>query len=408
MASRADWLAGSPVPNPAVLFRRVCERIAYFIDLPPERAPGMVATLALWTILTYIYLAFDAVPYLYIGGPLGSGKTRIFEILTRLVFRPLVSSNLTAACLFRTLHNQGGVLLLDEAERLRDSTPDVSDINSMLLAGYKRGGKATRLEAVGETFKTVEFDVYGPKAVACIAGLPPALASRCIPLSMFRAGPGSEKPRHRIDEHPQVWRSLRDDLHVLALEHGPTWMELAARADVCRDISGRHFELWQPLLALADWIETAGAQGLHGIVKAHALDSIEAGRDDQVPDADEIVLRIVTEKVKCGVTFTPGDVLAAAQQSEPALFQKWLPRTISNRLHQYGISRPKPKHGRRPYDHISLPMLLKIQQNYGIDLELALPALPNTANAEDNGLEDKGLPAGSAGSAGGEVRGYTP
>lgn len=36
----------------------------------------------------------------------------------------------------------------------------------MLLAGYKKGGRATRLEAVGDdkVFRTVEFDVYGPKA----------------------------------------------------------------------------------------------------------------------------------------------------------------------------------------------------------------------------------------------------
>ena len=33
------------------------------------------------------------------------------------------------------------------------------------------------------------FDVYGPKALACIAGLPPALASRCIPVTMFSRGP---------------------------------------------------------------------------------------------------------------------------------------------------------------------------------------------------------------------------
>jgi len=408
-AGRQAWLDGADAPNGADLFRRVCERIAYFLDLPADKAPGITATLALWTMLTYIYLAFDAVPYLYIGGPLGSGKSRVFEILARLVFRPLCSSSLTAACLFRTLHNQGGVLLLDEAERLRESTPDMGEINSMLLAGYKHGGKATRLESVGDSFKTVEFEVYGPKAVACIAGLPAALASRCIPLTMFRAAPGSVKPRRRIDADPQSWIDLRDDLHVLALEHGQTWIDLAHRSDVCPDMSGRHYELWQPPLALAGWIEAAGATGLTEIVKAHALDTIEAGRDDQLPDADETLLRIVAEKFQAGLTFTSGDLLSAAQQSDPLPFQRWTPRTISNRLRQYGIPAPrKSTHGRRVFDKISLTMLTRIQQNYGIDLDISPLPPPKPTTATPNVLPINVLPLGGEGGERGEAQEVTP
>ena len=222
-AARAAWLKNETAPDPADVFKRICERIGYFIDLPQEHAGGIVTTLALWSMLTYCYQAWDAVPYLNIGGPLGSGKSRLFEILGRLAFRPLASSNMTAAALFRTLHAQGGTLLLDEAERLKQTQcPDVADLLSMLLAGYKRGGQASRLEALGDTgrFKMICFDVYGPKALACIAGLPPALASRCIMVTMFRAAPRSEKPRRRIDADPSGWQRLRDDLHALAMEHG--------------------------------------------------------------------------------------------------------------------------------------------------------------------------------------------
>lgn len=119
--SRAEWLAGSSAPNPAEVFRRVCERLAHYVDFPREHAQGTTATLALWVLLTYSYLAWDAVPYLYIGGPAHSGKTRVLKLLGRLAFRPLESSNLTAAAMFRTLHAQGGALLYDEAEGLRRS-----------------------------------------------------------------------------------------------------------------------------------------------------------------------------------------------------------------------------------------------------------------------------------------------
>lgn len=404
-AARKAWLKGAPPCDPAHLFRRVCAQIARFIDLPEDKAPGITATLALWVLLTYGYPAFDAIPYLYIGGPLGSGKSRAFDILARLVFRPLVSSNLTAPCLFRTLHNQGGVLLLDEAERLRGSTPDVNDILSMLLAGYRRGGRATRLEPVGDSFRPVEFDVYGPKAIACISSLPPALASRCIPILMFRAAPGSPKPRRRIDADPEVWQALRDDLHAFALEYGSAWLGLSRRTDVCPAMSGRDFELWQPLLALADCIESAGAHNLLDLVKRHAFETIEADEDERVPATDETILRIVADKVKAAELFTAGDVLAVAQREEPSLFQKWTPRTVANRLRQYHVPPPRRKtHGRRVYERVTPEVLNRIQRNYGMDLGIASPSSPSSPGTEDTtetvssaGIEGDGGDASDAG-----------
>jgi hypothetical protein len=373
-AARAAWLKGGTAPAPADVFKGICERIGYFIDLPQEHAPGIVATLALWSMLTYCYQAWDAVPYLFVGGPLGSGKSRVFEILGRLAFRPLASSNMTAAALFRTLHAQGGTLLLDEAERLKQTQcPDVADLLSMLLAGYKRGGQASRLEALGETgrFKMICFDVYGPKALACIAGLPPALASRCIVVTMFRAAPRSEKPRRRIDADPSGWQRLSDDLHALALEYGPAWLDLARRTDVCPTMGGRDFELWQPLLALASWIESHGARGLLKLLQAHALASIERGRDESMPDADETLLRILADGVRVGDRLTPQEILDKALESEPTVFKLWHPRTVTARLKTYGIPTPKKVDSgrRREFRDVTPDVLRRIQASYNIDLD---------------------------------------
>src|SRR5262249_52824594 len=81
--ARRAWLTGMEAPDPADLFRALCERIAFFIDLPADVAAGTTATLALWVTLTYCYQAWGALPYLSIGGPLSSGKSRILEILAR-------------------------------------------------------------------------------------------------------------------------------------------------------------------------------------------------------------------------------------------------------------------------------------------------------------------------------------
>jgi hypothetical protein len=378
--ARRAWLAGAPAPDPAALFRELCEVIAYYLEFPPESAKGTVATLALWVLLTYGYPAWPAVPYLYVGGPLSSGKSRLLDVLDRLAFRPLSSSNLTGPALFRTLHDRGGVLLYDEAERLRQSTPDVQELQSMLLAGNRRGGQATRLEAVGDTFRPEAFDVYGPKAMACIQGLPPALASRCIPVLMFRAGPDSPKPKRRLDAAPGRWQGLRDGLHALALDAGPAWLDLARRPDVCPGgIGGRDYELWQPLLALAAWVESCGASGLLALVQRHALASVAASKDDAVPEADEVLLEVAAEAVRDRRWLTSREVLERAKAKAPGVFKSWdHASTVTARLKSYGVRLGPKSNGRREYRWTARD-LLRVQRHYGIDLGIDDASTPSTS-----------------------------
>jgi len=366
--ARRKWVKGTDAPGPAKLFASICERFAHYLHLPQTKATGITATLALWSMLTYNYPAFDAVPYLFVGGPLGSGKSRVFEILARLAFRPMSSSNLSAASLYRTLHDRGGTLLLDEAERLKQTNaPDVGELLSMLLAGYKRGGQATRLEPVGDTFRTVAFDVYGPKALACIAGLPPALASRSIPVMMFRSPPGSDKPKRRIDAEPHKWQALRDGLHALALEHGSAWLELAGRDDVCPAMSGRDYELWQPLLSLAAWVESHGAGGLLALMQEHARTTIDESRDDATPDHDETLLRLLTDAVRIGDVPSAGEILDAAKGRDARTFDKWTARAVGSHLKRYGLTTNKTG-GRRVYGRVTLSDLQQIQTTYNVEL----------------------------------------
>jgi hypothetical protein len=249
----------------------------------------------------------------------------------------------------------------------------VSEILSMLLAGYKRGNVAIRMESVGDNgFKTVSFDVYGPKALACIAGLPPALASRCIPIMMFKSPRESDKPKRRIDANPGEWEGLQDDLHALAIGHGRTWLELPERADVCPAmIHGRYYELWQPLLAIASWFEEHGAEGLLTLLQEHALATIDDGRDDVIPDVDETLLRALAERRLKGDTPQPKDVLEAAREVDDVGFRHWSPKGVSNVLKRYGV-KTSVLHGRKVY-RTDLGDLLRIQSTYGLSLGIDEP-----------------------------------
>lgn len=372
-ASRSEWLAGSTSMPPDEVCRLLLQSFGKYLDLPPESAAGTVAMLTTWVMLTYIFPVFDAVPYLAVGGPAGSGKSRVFELLAQVVLRPLNTSNVSNPALFRSLHAFGGVALLDEAERLRESrSPEVAELLSSLLSGYKRGGCATRCEAAGDgQFVMRHFNVFGPKALACINELPPTLATRCLAVPMFRSPPGSPKPKLRVEADAQRWQSLRDALHILAVEHGSEWLDLPGRQDVVPEMSGRNFELWQPLLSIAAWLEDRGARGLLDLLRKHALLLIESSREASTPPDDEALLRALARAVGSGIAPTAGELLATVSESEPSLFHKWSARAVAAHLKRYGLLSRKAN-GRHIFDPAPAD-LRRVQESYGIDLDLPQP-----------------------------------
>jgi hypothetical protein len=367
MDARRRWLAGETCPEPLAVFQKIRDMLDRFLEF--DRQEETTAVLATWIILTYVYSVWPAVPYLNVTGPLGSGKSQLLDCLSRLVYRPLSSSSMTGPALFRTLHNKGGILILDEAERLRQE--EQQELLTMLLAGYKRGGKATRLEKTADgQFITKQFDVYGPKVLGGIASLPSTLLSRCISIPMFRIGPESEKPRRRLDENPEGWRNVRDDLHAIALEHGPTFLTLANDSTVCpHDIGGRDYQLWHPPLAIGKWLDGLGGKGIHEMISNFARWSIEQSRECLISEIDEIVLTVFAEEIKVNDRLSPGDILAECRKLDQNLFSKWTAKGISSLLRRYGFQTTK-SHGRRIYREVSIDDLKKVQTNYGIDLNL--------------------------------------
>jgi hypothetical protein len=371
--SRESWLAGEASMAPAAICEQLRLAFAKYLDLPPENASGITAMLTCWATLTYLYPVFPSVPYLSIGGPAGSGKTRVFDLLGKVIFRPFKTSNITNPALFRTLDGLGGTALLDEAERLSDSrSPDIAELLSSLLSGYKRGGSVCRTEPAGEgRYEIRHFNVYGPKALACIRELPAALASRCISIQMFRCSKDSGKQMLRDEEDDNLWQAIRDGLHCMALDYGPEWLALPSRSDACPSMAGRNYELWQPLLAIARWYESHGATGLHEVLRDYAVRSVEASWEAATPAEDEALLRAIAKLVLTGARPTVGEVWAAANEIDPGLFRSCSLKRVSVKLGHYGLKTQK-SHGVRRYDS-SEADLRRVQERYGIDLDIPPP-----------------------------------
>ncbi len=170
---------------------------------------------------------------------------------------------------------------------------------------------------------------------------------------------------------------------MTALEHGRTWLELADRSDVVpAELAGRDFELWQPLLAIAAWLQDSGADGLLELVQGHAIAACDSARDLAVPESDELLLRLLAERVVANTqhTLKAGGLLKIARELEPATFERWSPKGIGSALGRYGLS-TKKGHGStgRTYRLVTPEILRRIERSYGFDLGLPAEDVPQAS-----------------------------
>lgn len=256
--------------------------------------------------------------------------------------------------------------MLDEAERLSEGSPEVAEVRSILLAGYKRGGRASRLEPSGDSYQMSEFQVYGPKAIACINALPGPLLSRCIVIQMFRSHPSSLKPKRKIDEKPQRWDQLRDDLHCLALgEMGHAAPTLALLDDVC-SLGGRNYEIWQPILALAQLVDPENRTELTGKIEAWAAQIVASSQEEFIPEEDQVLMWVLTREMRDGKEARCKQLLDTAKIMESSLFKNWSPQKVAASLKKYGLKLVRKRAGR--FFPVNLEQMKRIEQSYGLDL----------------------------------------
>lgn len=367
---RVEWQEGY-TPDVAKLYDDLIGLFEYFLDFPSNESETSLAILALWTMLTYAFPAWDAVPYLFFNGTLGSGKSTVFGVLMEVIWQGILSSSMTAPCIFRALGVHGGVLLFDETDRLRDRTQEASEIRALLCSGYKkRGGRAHRLEKKGDDFVLTGFDVYSPKALAGIAQIPPTLTSRSIRFNMIRASKDSDAIRHRILAKQNDFQRVRDDLHAFALSYGQRFIELAQDFSHCGGMLGRDIELWQPLMAMATLVEeNFGQKGLIGLLKI----KVEANNADgnTVPEPDIAILKYVLRMAREKTPVTSGQILDAVGGVWPdrnRMFDKWSPKGVTSRLGQYGIT-STPGRANKKLFLVDTEQLAGIEEKYGINLD---------------------------------------
>jgi hypothetical protein len=203
---------------------------------------------AIWVVHTYLADRFLISPRLGVRSPMrGCGKTTLLDVLDRLVARPLPTTNVTAAAIFRVIEAHRPTLLVDEADTfLRDN----DELRGVLNSGHRKGGAVLR--TVGDDHEPRSFATYAPCVIALIGALPDTLHDRAVTVDLKRRLPSEKVEPFRPDR--------AGHLDVLARKAARWAKDNADRMDAADPVMpdglvNRAADNWRPLLAIADVAE---------------------------------------------------------------------------------------------------------------------------------------------------------
>lgn len=252
-----------PWPGPvdgALLLDAMVQMLERFVVLPP----GAAKAIALWVLFAHAHDAAAISPMLVLASPVRRcGKTRLLSLVGALVPRPLPTSNITPAALYRSIERFRPTLLVDEADAAFAAANE--ELRGVLDAGHTRQ-LAVVVRVVGDNFEPRQFSVWCPKVIALIGGLPASLEDRAVVIPMRRRAPHEPVARLRLDQ-------LAETLAPIARQAARWVKDHAARVrnadpSVPEELHDRAADNWRPLLAIADlaggaWPERAREAATH-------------------------------------------------------------------------------------------------------------------------------------------------
>lgn len=239
--------------------------------------------LALFVIYTHAFHCFDVSPLLIItSAAMGSGKTRVIEILNHLVRVPYRNLSATTASLLRQIDISHPTVLYDESDNI-DATGR-RDLIAVLNGGHTRNAAHLSM-CVGDDHTPRQYNVYCPKVFAGnLSFFPETTWSRAIIIEM--------EPR------PKDFHTAR-----LTPESGDELMQLTSRvmrwvADHSEQLRSskpafpdslpdRVADNWGPGFAIAD---VAGADW-GSRTRVAAVEGVAADTSD-LPEGRELLLNI--------------------------------------------------------------------------------------------------------------------
>ena len=241
-----DRFAAHPTALPGrELYERLVGAIHRHIDLD-ER--GAYVILATWPLLSFIFTAFPAIPFLLLLGPKATGKTQALEVLSKLC-RCGFKAHTTGAALGDMIQTHRASCFSDQANQLE------AGLLQILIDSYKAGA-CRIITNMDDRGNPLRFETFSPKAFAAHKEFNDDLADRCIPFSF---APATGNPE-RLLASDECLDEVRRELYRFALVNGhrvfttPAFQnsdEVAARLG----FSARAWELWSVMEAIFELLD---------------------------------------------------------------------------------------------------------------------------------------------------------
>lgn len=264
--------------------------VSAFIHRYLDVSPLFEKVASYYVLLSWIYDAFNELPYLRFLGDYGTGKTRALLTIGSLCYKAFFASGAsTVSPLFHTLDSFRGTLVIDEADfRMSD---EKAEIVKILNTGNVKGLPVLRTMMTNQReFNPRAFQVFGPKIVAARRSFDDrALESRFITENMGERRLRTDIPINLPDAHKQEALTLRNKLLLYRFR---TRSKAAIDPSlVDRAIEPRLNQILVPLLSVIE------SEALRRDLKAVAASYQEALVADRglAPEAD--VLEVLRELV---------------------------------------------------------------------------------------------------------------
>ena len=178
-----------------------------------------VSLLVLYSSATHVFSKYRNFPILHITGDFETGKNRRLDLIGTICFNPSTYVNPSYPSLFRKNDEEEGTIMLDEADELIGEKV----MKGFFLSGFQKGYKVTRVVADDKHdkgFRTVEFEVYGPKVIVTREGTEDeALNSRFITIVTLPLSKNSHIPYTLPEKAFEEGASLKKRIERMFKKH---------------------------------------------------------------------------------------------------------------------------------------------------------------------------------------------
>jgi hypothetical protein len=337
--------------------------IRAFIHRYVQLSPLFEEVASYYVLLSWLFDAFEELPYLRVQGDYGSGKSRFLLTVGAICYKPIFASGAsTVSPIFRILDAVRGTLVIDEGD-FRQSD-EKAEIVKILNNGNARGFPVLRSEVTAsKEINPQAFAVFGPKLVATRGAFEDrALESRCLTEEMG-SGPLREDIALNLPAaHKEEALHLRNKLLLFRFRNHGKPRDLARLAD--RSIEPRLAQVFAPLISVVG--EGPAEEELRALARRYS----EELKTERGMDLEAEVLEVIRDLALS----TPGGVslkdIASwfadrhGAEYDRKISPRWIGGIIRRRLHL----RPEKSHGNFIVPLSEFPKLPRLYERYGIEV----------------------------------------